>query len=57
VEDVLPGLNEALEAMNRGDVEPAVALLGRGLAGESARAPVVAARPELPRPGRGAQKS
>jgi ketosteroid isomerase-like protein len=27
VEDVLPGLNEALEAMNRGDVEPAVALL------------------------------
>jgi ketosteroid isomerase-like protein len=28
VPDVLPGLAEALEAINRGDVEPAVALLG-----------------------------
>ena len=27
VDDILPGLNDALEAMNRGDVEPAVALL------------------------------
>jgi ketosteroid isomerase-like protein len=27
VDDILPGLREALEAMNRGDVEPAVALL------------------------------
>jgi hypothetical protein len=27
VDDILPGLSEALEAMNRGDVEPAVALL------------------------------
>ena len=27
MDDVLPGLNEALEAINRGDVEPAVALL------------------------------
>ena len=27
MDDILPGLNDALEAMNRGDVEPAVALL------------------------------
>ena len=27
MDDILPGLSEALEAMNRGDVEPAVALL------------------------------
>jgi ketosteroid isomerase-like protein len=27
VDDILPGLSEALEAMNRGDVEPVVALL------------------------------
>ncbi|HEV8155145.1 MAG TPA: nuclear transport factor 2 family protein [Gaiellales bacterium] len=27
MDDILPGLREALEAMNRGDVEPAVALL------------------------------
>jgi len=27
VDDILPALNDALEAMNRGDVEPAVALL------------------------------
>ncbi len=27
MDDLLPGLNDALEAMNRGDVEPAVALL------------------------------
>ena len=27
MDDILPGLSDALEAMNRGDVEPAVALL------------------------------
>ena len=27
VDDILPGLSDALEAMNRGEVEPAVALL------------------------------